>query len=59
MVHIHVRDPKTGENSMDLGLYRAVVDRIRESGVEVLINLTTGLGGRYLPRLDNSLELGV
>ena len=49
MVHLHVRDPKTGENSMDLGLYREVVDRIRASDVDVLINLTTGPGGRLLP----------
>lgn len=53
IVHIHVRDPQTGENSMELAHYREVVDRIRDSKVEVLINLTTGLGGRYLPRLDN------
>lgn len=52
MVHIHVRDPETGANSMDLGLYRDVVDRIRDSDAEILINLTTGPGGRFSPRLD-------
>ena len=41
-VHIHVREPKTGEPSMDLALYRETVERIRDSGVDVLINLTTG-----------------
>jgi len=49
VVHIHVRDPKTGENSMDLTYYKDVVDQIRASDVDVLINLTTGPGGRYLP----------
>ncbi|MEM7539299.1 MAG: 3-keto-5-aminohexanoate cleavage protein [Chloroflexota bacterium] len=46
MVHLHVRYPDTGLNSMELAHYREVVDRIRDSGVEVLINLTTGPGGR-------------
>ncbi|MEZ4869675.1 MAG: 3-keto-5-aminohexanoate cleavage protein [Caldilineaceae bacterium] len=53
MVHIHVRDPKTGENSMDLALYREVVERIRASETGVLINLTTGPGARYLPSAAN------
>ncbi|MEM7034956.1 MAG: 3-keto-5-aminohexanoate cleavage protein, partial [Chloroflexota bacterium] len=57
MVHIHVRDPETGAGSMDLGLYREVVDRIRESDAEVLINLTTGPGARYLPSSEN-LNIG-
>ncbi len=43
VVHIHVRDPITGAPSMDLDLYREVVDRIR-SGCDALINLTTGPG---------------
>lgn len=53
VVHIHVRDPETGLNSMDLGLYREVVERIRASDTDVLINLTTGPGGRYLPSANN------
>lgn len=57
MVHIHVRDPKTGENSMDLALYKDVVDQIRESETDVLINLTTGPGGRILPGNPEPLEL--
>ncbi len=42
VVHIHVRDPKTGRSSMELELYREVVSRIRDSGIDVVINLTTG-----------------
>ena len=53
MVHVHVRDPETGAESMDLGLYREVVDRIRESDAEVLINLTTGPGASFLPSAED------
>jgi uncharacterized protein (DUF849 family) len=49
IVHIHVRDPATGKPSRDLALYRDVVGRIRESGADVLINLTTGIGARFSP----------
>lgn len=49
IVHIHVRDPNTGKPSRDPALYREVVRRIRDSGSDVLINLTTGAGGRYVP----------
>jgi uncharacterized protein (DUF849 family) len=45
IVHIHVRDPKTGIGSRDVDLYREVVDRIRSSDVDVIINLTAGMGG--------------
>ncbi|ANW02997.1 3-keto-5-aminohexanoate cleavage protein [Bradyrhizobium icense] len=45
VVHIHVRDAKTRRGSRDPALYRAVVQRIRESDVNPVINLTTGMGG--------------
>jgi len=45
VVHIHVRDPETGRGSRDVELYREVVDRIRSSDVDVVINLTAGMGG--------------
>ncbi len=47
IVHIHVRNPKTTKPSMDGALYREVVERIRDSGTDVLINLTTGPGARF------------
>ena len=50
--HIHVRNPDTGEPSMDIAHYREVVRRIRESDTELLINLTTGPGGRFIPSDD-------
>lgn len=52
IAHIHVRDPQTGKGSMRLDLYREVVERIRDSGSDVLINLTTGEGGRFEPSAD-------
>lgn len=45
IVHIHVRDPATGRPSRDPALYREVVDRIRSASVDVVINLTAGMGG--------------
>ena len=47
IVHIHVRDPNTGKPSMETALYREAVERIRASGTDVLINLTTGPGARF------------
>ena len=48
-MHVHVRDPKTGHGSRDPRLFKETVDRIRDSGVDVLINLTAGLGALLLP----------
>jgi uncharacterized protein (DUF849 family) len=45
VVHIHVRDPDTGRGGRDPALYRAVVERIRASDVDVVLNLTAGMGG--------------
>jgi uncharacterized protein (DUF849 family) len=53
IVHIHVRNPQTTKLSMDGALYREVVERIRASGCDVLINLTTGPGARYVPSADD------
>lgn len=49
IVHIHVRDPATGGPSMELACYREVVERIRAGGTDVVINLTTGAGARFVP----------
>ena len=45
VVHCHVRDPETGAPSRSLDLYREVTDRIRDSEVDVVLNLTAGMGG--------------
>ena len=45
IAHIHVRDPATGKGSRDPALYREVVARVRDSGTDVVLNLTAGMGG--------------
>ncbi len=45
VVHCHVRDPHTGKGSRDPALYRELMQRIRDSGVDVIVNLTAGMGG--------------
>ena len=45
VVHIHVRDPKTGAPSRDPKLFAEVVRRIRDSGTDVVLNTTAGMGG--------------
>lgn len=49
VAHIHVRDPETGKPSRDIRWYREVVERIRASKSDVIINLTCGAGGRFIP----------
>jgi 3-dehydrocarnitine:acetyl-CoA trimethylamine transferase len=64
IVHVHVRNPKTTKPSMDGAHYREVVERIRASGTDVLINLTTGPGARFMhdeqdpskPSADSTLK---
>ena len=45
VIHVHVRDPDTGRPARDPALYREVVERVRGSGVDVVLNLTAGMGG--------------
>jgi uncharacterized protein (DUF849 family) len=45
VAHIHVRDPATGKGARDVALYREVVERIRSADVDVVLNLTAGMGG--------------
>lgn len=45
IVHVHVRDPETGKGSREVAFYREAVERIRDSGVNVVINTTAGMGG--------------
>lgn len=53
VAHIHVRDPETGEGSNDPELFREVVERIRSSETDVIINLTAGGGGDFFPSDDD------
>jgi len=56
VVHIHVRDPESGEPSMELALYEEVVNRVRDSGSDVLINLTAGAGARFSHHEDDPMR---
>ena len=58
IAHIHVRDPETGTPSMSIDLYRDVMDRIRARNKQLIINLTTGPGGRFVPSEDDPKVAG-
>jgi uncharacterized protein (DUF849 family) len=66
IVHCHVRDPETGKPSRKLDYYREVTDRIRAADVDVVLNLTAGMGGdlvlgrpdRPLPPADGTDMIG-
>jgi len=45
IVHCHVRDPETGTPSRDVKLYREVTERIRDAEIDIVLNLTAGMGG--------------
>ncbi len=58
IAHIHVRDPETGRPSMSIDLYRDVMDRIRAKNPKLIINLTTGPGGRFVPSEEDPRVAG-
>ena len=58
IVHIHVRNPETTRPSMNIAYYREAVDRIRASGQDIVINLTTGPGARFAPGAEDPLKPG-
>ncbi|WP_137392019.1 3-keto-5-aminohexanoate cleavage protein [Rhodoligotrophos defluvii] len=58
IVHIHVRDPETTKASLDLDLYRETVGLIRAENKDVVINLTTGTGARFVPGADDPRQPG-
>ena len=49
VVHLHVRDPDTGAASRKPALFRETVDMIRDSGVDMIVNLSAGMGGDWVP----------
>ncbi len=53
IAHIHARDPETGQGSRDPKLFKEIVDRVRDSGTDVVINLTAGMGGDWAPDPEN------
>ena len=58
VAHIHVRDPESGKPSRDPALFKEVVERVRESATDVVLNLTAGMGGDLtLGSVDQPLPL--
>ncbi len=58
IVHIHVRNPETGEGARGHELFNEVVSQVRQSSVDVVINLTTGMGGDYVVGKDDPTKPG-
>lgn len=58
VVHCHVRDPETGAPSRDVGMFREVTERIRDSDTDVVLNLTAGMGGDIVfGDVENPMDL--
>ncbi len=57
-VHIHVRDPHSGKPSMKVAYYQEAVEQIRRHNHSLVINLTTGPGGRFQPSDNNPVVPG-
>ncbi|WP_043532163.1 3-keto-5-aminohexanoate cleavage protein [Litchfieldella xinjiangensis] len=58
IVHLHVRDPETGGISHSTAHFREAVSRIREADIDVVINLTAGGGGDWVPHPDDPTRGG-
>jgi uncharacterized protein (DUF849 family) len=53
IAHIHARDPETGQGSRDPKLFKEIVDRVRDSDTDVVINITAGMGGDWVSDPSN------
>lgn len=58
IVHLHVRDPRTSQLSHDVSLFKETVERIRESDTDVIINITAGGGGDWIPSEEDPSQGG-
>lgn len=58
IAHIHARDPDTGQLSHDVQMYQEIVERIRESDTDVIINITSGGGGDWIPDEEDPTKGG-
>ncbi|WP_018923247.1 3-keto-5-aminohexanoate cleavage protein [Salsuginibacillus kocurii] len=58
VAHIHVRDPETGEVSHDPALFGEVVERVREKDQDVVLNMTAGGGGDWVPSPEDPTRGG-
>src|SRR5699024_2961514 len=53
VAHIHARDPETGGISHDVEFFKEAVRLIREADVDIIINITSGGGGDFIPNLED------
>lgn len=58
IVHVHARDPAMGRGSWDKNLFPEITDRIRQSTTDVIINLTAGGGGLFVPDPNDESRAG-
>ncbi len=58
VAHIHVRDPKSGLPGRDLELYKETAKLIRGSDTDIVLNITTGMGGDLIPDKMNPAIAG-
>ncbi len=58
VTHIHVRDPETGKGSRDPDLFEETVNLVRQDGVNVILNLTAGMGGEFIVDDENPSQPG-
>lgn len=59
VAHIHVRDPQTGKLSHNVELFKKAVELIRAADEDIIINITSGGGGDFIPNLENPEVGGV
>jgi uncharacterized protein (DUF849 family) len=58
VAHIHVRDPDTGAVSHSLDHFREVMERVREAEVDIVMNITAGGGGDWIPDAEDPTRGG-
>ena len=57
-VHLHVRDPETGDGRRDPDLFLEMATRVRENGVKAVMNITCGGGAYYYPAPEDESHAG-
>lgn len=58
IAHIHVRDLETRQASRDIALYEEVSRLIREADIDIILNLTAGMGGEFVPDTKDASKAG-
>lgn len=58
VAHVHVRNPETKQWSRDVELYKETARLIRECGVDMVLNITAGMGADFVPDPENPMVGG-